>query len=112
MADLPTRKVLTVNQVFEIMLNWVETRDWEQSLYSVMPKRKFDTVGRHAKNKNKEGQSEDVQGEVVREEDIEGDQDDPEPEQLEFVEEARFVLFSANSTNQADRTPQARRSQA
>jgi tRNA (guanine9-N1)-methyltransferase len=38
---MPTRKVLTVNQVFEIMLEWVKTRDWEQALYTVVPKRKF-----------------------------------------------------------------------
>ncbi|SRR6266851_3302338 len=41
LSHLPTRKVLTVNQVFEILVKWVETRDWELSLYSVIPKRKF-----------------------------------------------------------------------
>ena len=41
-----TRKVLTVNQTFEILLKWVETRDWEQALNFVMPKRKFNTEGR------------------------------------------------------------------
>jgi tRNA (guanine9-N1)-methyltransferase len=30
-----------VNQVFEILVKWVETRDWELSLYAVIPKRKF-----------------------------------------------------------------------
>ncbi|KIY49165.1 hypothetical protein FISHEDRAFT_7225, partial [Fistulina hepatica ATCC 64428] len=38
---LPTRKVLTVNQVVEIMLKWVESRSWEEALYTVVPKRKF-----------------------------------------------------------------------
>lgn len=41
LASLPTRKVLTVNQVFEILLKWVETRNWEEALYTVIPKRKF-----------------------------------------------------------------------
>ncbi|KAG6845436.1 hypothetical protein H0H87_009344 [Tephrocybe sp. NHM501043] len=46
LASLPTRKVLTVNQVFEILLKWVETRNWEEALYSVVPKRKFHTGGK------------------------------------------------------------------
>ncbi|KAF8625590.1 hypothetical protein AX15_005290 [Amanita polypyramis BW_CC] len=49
LASLHTRKVLTVNQVFEIMVKWVETRSWEEALYSIVPKRKFD-AGR--KNKD------------------------------------------------------------
>ncbi|TBU43295.1 guanine-1-methyltransferase-domain-containing protein [Dichomitus squalens] len=46
LAELRTRKVLTVNQTFEILVKWVETRNWEQALYSVIPKRKFKTEGR------------------------------------------------------------------
>ena len=38
--------MLTVNQVFEILIKWVETKDWEQSLYSVIPKRKFQQEGK------------------------------------------------------------------
>jgi tRNA (guanine9-N1)-methyltransferase len=41
LASLPTRKVLTVNQIFEIMVKWVETRSWEEALYAVVPERKF-----------------------------------------------------------------------
>ncbi|KAI0355403.1 hypothetical protein OH77DRAFT_1589872 [Trametes cingulata] len=46
LSELRTRKVLTVNQTFEILLKWVETRSWEQALYSVIPKRKFNANGR------------------------------------------------------------------
>ncbi|KAM5542329.1 hypothetical protein V8D89_003788 [Ganoderma adspersum] len=46
LAEMRTRKVLTVNQTFEILLKWVETRNWEQALNFVMPKRKFNTEGR------------------------------------------------------------------
>lgn len=49
LAHLPTRKVLTVNQVYEILLKWTETRDWEKSLYAVMPKRKFQGADEAAK---------------------------------------------------------------
>ncbi|KAF6762043.1 guanine-1-methyltransferase-domain-containing protein [Ephemerocybe angulata] len=46
LASMPTRKVLTVNQCFEILIKWVETRDWEESLYSVIPQRKFAGAGK------------------------------------------------------------------
>ena len=42
---MTTRKVLTVNQVFEILVHWTESRDWEEALYSVVPKRKFEQGG-------------------------------------------------------------------
>jgi tRNA (guanine9-N1)-methyltransferase len=32
---------LTVNQVLEIMLRWLESRNWEKALLDVIPKRKF-----------------------------------------------------------------------
>lgn len=47
---MTTRKILTVNQAFEILVKWVETRDWEQALYSVIPKRKHDQDGQDDPN--------------------------------------------------------------
>lgn len=42
LAEMTSRKVLTVNQVFEILVHWTENRDWEAALYSVVPKRKLE----------------------------------------------------------------------
>jgi tRNA (guanine9-N1)-methyltransferase len=45
-----------VNQVFEILVKWVETRSWEEALYSVIPKRKFVDNGNTQKDDNGEGE--------------------------------------------------------
>ncbi|KAJ7755929.1 guanine-1-methyltransferase-domain-containing protein [Mycena metata] len=42
LADLRTRKVLTVNQAFEILVHWTDMRDWEAAFQAVIPKRKFE----------------------------------------------------------------------
>ncbi|KAF8806276.1 hypothetical protein BYT27DRAFT_7191602 [Phlegmacium glaucopus] len=66
LASLPTRKVLTVNQVFEILVKWVETKDWEQSLYSVIPKRKFQQEGKGVLEANMDAA--DAESESVQQE--------------------------------------------
>ena len=77
LASLPTRKVLTVNQVFEILIKWVETKDWEQSLYSVIPKRKFQQEGKSNLETNVDAAAtvvddDDVENEPVQPEDFTG----------------------------------------
>ena len=49
LKELPTRKVLTVNQVLDILLNWVEHRDWKKALFDIIPQRKFEVVGKKAR---------------------------------------------------------------
>ena len=51
---MATRHVLTVNQVLEIMLRWLEVHDWEQAFMAVIPKRKFPEI------QKKENTSEEV----------------------------------------------------
>lgn len=65
--------MLTVNQVFEILIKWVETKDWEQSLYSVIPKRKFQQEGKGNLEANADAATvvdDDVGNEPVQQEDL------------------------------------------
>ncbi|XP_078160438.1 tRNA (guanine(9)-N1)-methyltransferase-like [Carex rostrata] len=41
---MSSSQVLTVNQVFEIMLNFIETRDWKSAFFKVIPQRKRDNA--------------------------------------------------------------------
>ncbi|KAJ6610410.1 guanine-1-methyltransferase-domain-containing protein [Mycena sp. CBHHK59/15] len=54
LSSLRTRKVLTVNQAFEILVHWVETRDWEAAFHAVIPKRKFEDGGSKKEDKSEE----------------------------------------------------------
>ncbi|KAH9948749.1 guanine-1-methyltransferase-domain-containing protein [Amylocystis lapponica] len=68
LSTLRTRKVLTVNQTFEILLQWVETRDWEKALWEVVPKRKFHDRGKPANAaplRDSEQDASEGEGEVV-----------------------------------------------
>ena len=64
--------MLTVNQVFEILIKWVETKDWEQSLYSVIPNRNFQHEGRGNLEAKIDAATDDdaVENEPVQQEDL------------------------------------------
>lgn len=100
LPEMATRKVLTVNQVFEIMVNWVESvrerkeklreegkseveiekaeGDWRQALRKVMPERKFDKDGRAKKRAEKkaEKQRQNPEGVFIVEVDDESEDDE------------------------------------
>jgi len=40
-VKMASRKVLTVNQVVDIMLRWLQTKDWEKAFLQVIPSRKL-----------------------------------------------------------------------
>ncbi|GAA5991344.1 hypothetical protein JCM10908_003266 [Rhodotorula pacifica] len=59
LPELKTRKVLTVNQVLEILVKWVDEggkegkEGWEGALRSVMPTRKFESEGKKKRREAK-----------------------------------------------------------
>lgn len=53
--------MLTVNQVIEILLKYLETKDWKVSFFDVIPQRKRPEVDSYQKAEDKEGEEEDDQ---------------------------------------------------
>ncbi|KAK3699865.1 hypothetical protein QZH41_005301 [Actinostola sp. cb2023] len=53
---LTTRTVLTVNQVFEILMHYMESKDWSEAFFKVLPQRKITPkVRKRGRNKAKDG---------------------------------------------------------
>lgn len=53
-----------MNQVFEILVKWVETKDWEEALYSVIPKRKFQQGSSGIEDASKTSEASVLDGDV------------------------------------------------
>lgn len=68
-AKLDTRKVLTVNQVFDILIGWCETRDWTQALARGFPMRKLKNSAGKAKTDGDQRDSPQEQPVVADEDD-------------------------------------------
>lgn len=128
LSELPTRKVLTVNQVrvtllhdhhvsaksvnevCDILLYWIATRDWKAAFHAVVPSRKFEQGKKAEKIRKRqerritdlgregnpdEGNS-DVKGEATKE-DMSGESSsntDEGPNQVSTITRvSRFVLI-------------------
>ena len=49
---LSSRRVLTVNQVYEILIQFIKHKDWEKAFFSVIPQRKLDTASKEVDDKD------------------------------------------------------------
>jgi tRNA (guanine9-N1)-methyltransferase len=63
---MASRHVLTVNQVLEIMLRWLEFQDWEMAFMSVIPKRKLPEA--------QKGKEDEISAERLDWQDLDGDE--------------------------------------
>ncbi|KAL9554848.1 hypothetical protein PS6_003175 [Mucor atramentarius] len=61
---LASRKVLTVNQVVEIMVKWLDCRDWEKAFMEIIPERKL----KESTFINQQGEEEKIEDEEGEEE--------------------------------------------
>jgi len=78
-------QVLTVNQVVEILLNFLETRDWKEAFFKVIPQRKRgggeddaeteDAGGKDAEDLAKMGSADEDGLEADDDEDVEEEED-------------------------------------
>jgi tRNA (guanine9-N1)-methyltransferase len=70
---MASRHVLTINQVLEIMLQWLESQDWEKSFMHVIPKRKLPEAqqdkGAGSGNDNGDGEQEGQEVSSLEDED-------------------------------------------
>ncbi|KAK4050414.1 tRNA (guanine(9)-N(1))-methyltransferase [Microbotryomycetes sp. JL201] len=100
LPDLPTRKVLTVNQVFEIMVKWAETEDWAEALKSVMPERKL-TEGKGRKKNDCENLEQNI-----AESGSAGTDDMPDEGHLQIsnTEQTDAVLAQDSATDHTDKS--------
>ncbi|KAI7903683.1 guanine-1-methyltransferase-domain-containing protein [Cokeromyces recurvatus] len=91
---MASRKVLTVNQVMEIMVKWLDCRDWEQAFKEVIPERKLKDstfINQHnSSNNNSDVESENAHDVVNNE--------NGTPEDKEEIQEEMNTLEDKNTS--------------
>ncbi|GAN05492.1 tRNA m(1)G methyltransferase Trm10 [Mucor ambiguus] len=81
---LASRKVLTVNQVVEIMVKWLDYRDWEKAFMEVIPERKLKEstfINQHGEEEKIEEEEEEDEDEEKATEDTTANQTDQQQEE-------------------------------
>jgi len=79
LAEMTSRKILTVNHVYDILLRWAESKDWAAAISTVMPQRKLQEGGKKQKKKARKAENKASNGELVIEDS--GSEDGEEEEQ-------------------------------
>ncbi|GFP93459.1 tRNA (guanine(9)-n1)-methyltransferase [Phtheirospermum japonicum] len=81
---MSSSQVLTVNQVVEILLKFLETKDWKDSFFQVIPLRKRCEAGPECSNEefeNEEAYEEEDEPRIQEEAEAEADNEDGEDDQ-------------------------------
>ncbi|KAI9486100.1 MAG: guanine-1-methyltransferase-domain-containing protein [Benjaminiella poitrasii] len=112
---MASRKVLTVNQVMEIMVKWLDCRDWEQAFKEVIPERKLkESTFIHQQNGSNVNSDDDDEEEEEEEETEDSSKgktetetlDEREKDTLEDKSESRKdkekEVITANSENKSE----------
>jgi len=92
---MSSRKVLTVNHMFKIIVNFLETKNWEKSLMDVLPQRKFN----QDKNSASESKTNDSDNESKVNDEGEEDHNNNENSNEEILEEVISTSTISNSNN-------------
>ncbi|KAJ3069957.1 tRNA (guanine(9)-N(1))-methyltransferase [Podochytrium sp. JEL0797] len=79
---MASRKVLTVNQVLEIMVKFLETKEWKEAFLHVIPQRKIKPKTKNTKN----GGEAEGEGSDANEEDGEGPEDEKDDAEKDGAE--------------------------
>ncbi|CAG8593811.1 940_t:CDS:2 [Cetraspora pellucida] len=61
---LTTRKVLAINHVFEILVRWLECKDWQKAFLEVIPQRKFNDEGKKKRRIRKNAGTIDLKDDI------------------------------------------------